>query len=82
MVSDAMEVDVRPLAAFGGCVAVNTAMINMYEPIRNAPPSRDPLLPIRSTRNRRKNKQDTTLTTPKKPVIKRLSWPAPTAAKT
>lgn len=49
--------------------------------MRNAPIRRDPFRPMRSTRNTRKKKQETTLQTPKKPLSRRAFFPAPTALK-
>jgi hypothetical protein len=43
-------------------------MMSMYTPIPKAPPMRDHLRPILSTRNRRKKPQEITLTRPKKPL--------------
>jgi hypothetical protein len=58
------------------------ATINMSDPIMNAPPIRDHLRPILSTRNSTKNPHATTLTTPKNPVIRRVSFSlVPTAPK-
>jgi hypothetical protein len=76
-----MEVLVIPELALGGWVAVSTATISMKTPIMKAPPSSEPRRPILSTRKIRKNRHETTLTTPKKPLISSELSPAPTALK-
>lgn len=68
-------------ASVGGFVLVRIAMMSIYAPIRKAPTARDPLRPRRSMRARRKKRHEMTLTTPKKPLMRSLSSPAPTAVK-
>jgi hypothetical protein len=81
MIREAREVDVIPAFLFGGKTAVRMATMIIKTPIMNEPPSREPRRPIRSTRKIRKNRQETTLATPKKPLIMREFSPAPTALK-
>lgn len=65
----------------GGKTLLKMATMSISEPIMNAPQISDHFRPTRSTRKTTKMKQATTLITPKKPLIRRLSLPAPTALK-
>lgn len=82
MTIDAMPACVILVAfGFGGCVAPRIAITSMKQPIASAPPARDQRRPILSTKKIRKKPHDTTFTSPKNPVMRRLALPAPTEVK-